>query len=419
MASSSGISSTQSYAQSSSQPEAAPGGGHFDSRAAAALLTTSTTSTGDAALFPVVFLVAGCVVVTLLVVLAVAYVFRETSFKPKSVEVFLEKEDCDIVAAAAQSNSAVAMSVYDVDAVPASGASSGCRKSGRQHQQHQRWRRDHTFVTGLYFAFWGIYSVVFTFTAVSLMVAALAGSGPGRKLWTSTLSSSKDDGGLTDSITMAVRVASVNVSRQVADSVSRYRLDETERIERAVAGARRACSDVYVGELFADVAAQMDRAIAASGEGTMPLETVSGVVGVARDTVGGMTLRRARILIDAYRSRVEAFSSAYRRNVSVAISGTVTAYQKYLRKTMNGDWTAFPRRLFNDSAPTSGPRGATLGSKMLGSAAGGVNQASGQQASSITDELLGEEADFGAFMEIEEVENVRLWPQQFWERQDN
>jgi hypothetical protein len=377
---------------------------------------------GDAALFPVVFLVAGCVVVTLLVVLAIAYVFRETStYKPKSVEVILEKDDCDVVAAANRTNTAVAMSVYDVDAVPKTGASSsGCRKSDRRHQHQQRWRRDHTFVTGLYFAFWGIYSVVFTFTAVSLMVAALAGSGPGRKLWTFTLSVSDrhqhddgDGGGdrLTGSITAAVRSASLNVSRQVASSVNRYRQTETERIERAVAGARRACSDVYVGELFADVASQMDRAIAASSEGTIPLELVGGGVGMAKDTVGGMTLRRARLLIDAYRSRVEAFSAAYRRNVSAAISGTVTAYQKYLRKTMNGDWTAFPRRLFNDSAPGSGPRGAILGSKLLASTA-----ASGHHASYAADELLGEEADFGAFMEIEEVENVQLWPQQFWER---
>jgi len=415
-----GSPSTQSFAPSP-PPEAAANGNNFATGTAAASLTAN-----DVGLFPVVFLVAGCVVVTLLVVLAVAYVFRETTLKQtKSVDIFTPKADCD--PAVANSNASVAapratMSVYDVDSVPSSNVPIGKNhKTGIRRTR--QWRRNRTLITGLYFAFWGIYSVVFTFTAVSLMIAALAGSGPGSRLWASTLSNADRDVTVPAagkrSIAGVIRAVSRNVSLQLAESVERHRMAESERIQRAVTGARRACSDVYVGELFAGVAAEIDRVITATGEGAVTLESYAGggSVGTVRDTVGGMTLRRARRLINTYRDRVEAFSSAYRRNVSTAISGTVTAYRKYLRKTMTGDWTAFPRRLFNES--TAEVRGAGTGGEAKAPTSMKGQVRAYQPTSPTGEDLLGEEAFFGAFIEIEEIENVQLWSQQFWERSGN
>jgi len=80
----------------------------------------------------------------------------------------------------------------------------------------------------------------------------------------------------------------------------------------------------------------------------------------------------------------------------VRSSGTLTTYRKYLRRVLGGDWLSFPRRLFNDTASVvMGERAIVLPAES---------------------DLLGTEADFGAFVEVEEIENVQLWPVQFWQR---
>ena len=78
------------------------------------------------------------------------------------------------------------------------------------------------------------------------------------------------------------------------------------------------------------------------------------------------------------------------------LSGTLTTYRKYLQRVLGGDLLAFPRRVFNDTASVvMGERAVVLPAD---------------------DDLLGIEANFGAFVEVEEIENVQLWPVQFWQR---
>jgi len=74
----------------------------------------------------------------------------------------------------------------------------------------------------------------------------------------------------------------------------------------------------------------------------------------------------------------------------------VTTYRKYLQRVLTGDWLAFPRRLFNDTTSV------VLGERAIVLPA--------------DDDLLGTEANFGAFVEVEEIESVQLWPVQFWQR---
>jgi len=74
----------------------------------------------------------------------------------------------------------------------------------------------------------------------------------------------------------------------------------------------------------------------------------------------------------------------------------LTTYRKYLKRVLGGDWLAFPLRLFNDTASVVlGERAIVLPADV---------------------DLLGSEANFGAFVEVEEIENVQLWPVQFWQR---
>ena len=78
--------------------------------------------------------------------------------------------------------------------------------------------------------------------------------------------------------------------------------------------------------------------------------------------------------------------------------GALTTYRKYLQRVLGGDWLAFPRRLFNDTASVvMGERAVVLPADA---------------------DLLGTEANFGAFVEVEEIENVQLWPVQFWQRSE-
>ena len=82
--------------------------------------------------------------------------------------------------------------------------------------------------------------------------------------------------------------------------------------------------------------------------------------------------------------------------MSLLVVGALTTYRKYLKRVLGGDWLAFPRRLFNDTASVvMGERSIVLPADA---------------------DLLGTEANFGAFVEVEEVENVQLWPIQFWQR---
>jgi hypothetical protein len=113
------------------------------------------------------------------------------------------------------------------------------------------------------------------------------------------------------------------------------------------------------------------------------------------ESIGRLVRQRARRLLQVYRGRLDAYAVAYRANVTTAVSRAIGVYRKYIGRVLAGDWFAFPRRLFNDTA-------------------GGLP---GRLPSLVAaDDLLGVEADFGAFLELEEVENVQMWSVQFWER---
>jgi len=153
--------------------------------------------------------------------------------------------------------------------------------------------RGRTLVIGLYFAFWGVYSVAVTFTAVSALLAALTGS------------TSVQLGGSATS----VRAAARSVGAEAAAAMDRYAVGESRRLQVAVSDAQMACSRAYFDELFAGVTAEIERAIRSADS----------------QSVGRTVRERTEHLLAAFRAQMDSYAAVYRANLTAAMAGTFTA----------------------------------------------------------------------------------------------
>lgn len=230
-------------------------------------------------------------------------------------------------------------------------------------------RRHHRTILGLYFVFWVVYSLTFTFTVLfALLSMALEAD--------------------------LVRLAQIDAFRRdmrnttVAASVriERHGADDLARQSAAAAGMQRACS-VYVGELLAGVARRVDD--------LMTVERLDRVRG-ANASVSHLFVRRTERHLDEYSRAVDRYGDEYRRRVDAGVSAATAVYYRYLQAVLNSDWFSFPQLLFNASERTD-----------LRGASAIPEQRSGPNVF---------ESGFGSFLEIEEVEDVKLWPIQFWQR---
>jgi hypothetical protein len=327
-----------------------------------------------------VFLIVGGITASLLIALTIAYIYRQTMSGRHCND---RSKQMMMMMMAEKNTVGGGLVVYDesMTATTRRSCSPVTTVGSTGRTMHSRRTNGRTCVTALYFAFWGIYSIAFTFTALSLVAVTLTGSAIVRLRGGGGV-------GVTVSTTVTIRSAVRNVTAAASLSVDRYAAAETRRLEEAVTEAQRACSDSYVNELFVGVAALMHDVMTAD-----------------RETVSQTLRHRTSELMDVYKRRLDSYAADYRANLTSAVSAAVSAYRKYLKRVMGGDWLAFPRRLFNETGPAFAATGSSVGRLR------GVRLAA-------SDDLLGEDADVGAFMEIEEVENVQLWPIQFWERFD-
>ena len=152
--------------------------------------------------------------------------------------------------------------------------------------------RGRTLIIGLYFAFWGIYSVAITFTAVSALLAALTGGTAGQ----------------LSGAAVVVRSATRSVGAGAASAIDRYAAAESRRLQDAVSDAQRACSRAYIDELFAGVTAEIERAIQSADS-----QSVSRTV---RERTGR--------LLESFRQQLDSHAAVYRTNLTAAISGRST-----------------------------------------------------------------------------------------------
>jgi len=150
--------------------------------------------------------------------------------------------------------------------------------------------RGRTVVIGLYFAFWGIYSVAITFTAMSALLTALTGGTASHLSGASA----------------AVRSAAGSVGAVAASAMDRYAAGESRRLRRAVSDAQRACSRAYIDELFAGVTSEIDRSIQSADS-----QSVSRTV-----------RERTERLVEAFREHLDWHAAIYRTNLTAAMSGS-------------------------------------------------------------------------------------------------
>lgn len=236
-------------------------------------------------------------------------------------------------------------------------------------ETERRSRTPRLLVTGLYFAFWAAYSLGVTFTTFYVIVSLFTRDEMVR---------------LTEIGTFQAEL--LNVSVAASESVRRSRVGELGRQRQTIKQMQSACTH-YIGQLFTGLTFNIEKVI----EGHHQTQMYG-----AHSSIGQLLSKRNRRHLASYVHRLEDFSNDYRSNVTLSMAFTVTTYHRYLRSAFHSDWFSFPQRLFNSSDVD----------RHLPTDAAAAHQFS----------FLGYEADFGVFLEIEELEQVKLWPLQFWER---
>ena len=149
--------------------------------------------------------------------------------------------------------------------------------------------RGRTLLIGLYFAFWGIYSVAVTFTAVSALLAALTGGTAGQLSGAAT----------------AIRTAARSVGADAASAMDQYSAEETRRLQTAVSDAQRACSRAYIDELLAAVTQEIERAVRSAD----------------RLSVSRTVRERTERLVETFHEQLNSHADVYRSNLTAAIAG--------------------------------------------------------------------------------------------------
>lgn len=249
--------------------------------------------------------------------------------------------------------------------VDSSPGSSPNRRTGRQRML----RRHHRTILGLYFVFWVVYSLTFTFTVLFALLSLALEADLAQLAQIDAFHRDMRNTTLT---------ASVRIERHGAEDLLRQ--------SAAAAGMQRACS-VYVGELLAGVARKV--------EDLMTVERLNHIRG-ANGSVSHLFVRRTARQLDEYSRVLERYADEYSRRVEAGVSASTAKYYRYLQAVLSSDWFSFPQLLFNASEKTD-----LRGASMI------PEQRSGANAF---------ESRFGSFLEIEEVEDVKLWPIQFWQR---
>lgn len=219
-------------------------------------------------------------------------------------------------------------------------------------------------VAGVYFTFWAAYSLGVTFTMFFVIISLI-----------------------TDSEMIRVREMNafqaemLNVSATEMEAVRRHRIREMSRQLEATEKRQSACGH-YVNQLFTRLTSDMEKLFRSHHQ-------------TPSTSIGYFLVKHGIHRLSVYMQNLKRFSSRYEVNVTSSVAFTITTYRKYLHSVLHSDWFIFPQRLFNSSDAVR-HRGTKTHDQPFS--------------------ILRYEADFGGFLEIEELDQVKLWPVQFWER---
>ena len=174
-----------------------------------------------------------------------------------------------------------------------------------------------------------------------------------------------------------------NDSRKYSMEIERFGQTEMLRQAKKVTDMQGACSN-YIEELFDQMLDQIDN-VTLSQQHSLMYSKDTSLGSLIEDYYGHKT--------SLYSQKVEMYSDQYMTKFSMDIKPTMNAYRKYLERVYNNDWFQFPQLLFNQSDFPSQRELVFQNSNLSGTA-----------------------VDYAAFLPVEEVEDVQLWPSQWRER---
>ena len=174
-----------------------------------------------------------------------------------------------------------------------------------------------------------------------------------------------------------------NDSRKYSMEIEKFGQTEMLRQAKKVTDMQGACSN-YIEELFGQMLEQIDN-VTLSQQRSKMYSSETSLGSVIEDYYKHKT--------GTYLHNVAAFSHGYLANFSKDIKPTMNGYKKYLERVYDNDWFQFPQLLFNLSEFPSKRDVVFQNSNLSGTA-----------------------VDYAAFLPVEEVEEVQLWPMQWAER---
>lgn len=177
-----------------------------------------------------------------------------------------------------------------------------------------------------------------------------------------------------------------NVSASLAQAVEQHGLAEMIRQQELVTSMQNACHH-YVGEMFESAATRINHILRS--------ELQQRTANKNNASAGAMLQERSVERLQRYAADVNAFRSAYKERLSALLVPSSIVYRNYLELIFKSDWLSFPQLLFNESSKAEEQLGKSMSNEI---------------------NFTGNEIDFAHFLELQEVDEVQLWSQQFWQR---
>ena len=174
-----------------------------------------------------------------------------------------------------------------------------------------------------------------------------------------------------------------NETHHYATSINKHAYEELLRQSDLVTSMQGACSN-YIQELFVTVQSEIENASMRAQYSQM-YSTKSSISWYVKDLVDTR--------LKEYFNETQTFTLQFYTNFTKRVDPSLHSYGMYLLKVFDNHWFQFSQELFNNSQ-----FGESRSDRFNESIAHGIG------------------FDFGAFLEIEEVEQIQRWPMRWWEK---
>jgi len=111
-------------------------------------------------------------------------------------------------------------------------------------------------------------------------------------------------------------------------------------------------------------------------------------------SIAALTAERVASRLSAYDAQIDAFTVAFQAKLSTAVGRTMRRYESYVNSLVNSVWLRFAVDVFNLSREAA-PRFSPVSYYAL------------------ADQAM---AEFGSFLDVDEVQQIEIWVSRFWQR---